>query len=82
VRYNSLECRWEGRKGWYDVTHRFPALIAAPPMLTGLAWHNLEQGAATMRAARLAGVPIALGSDVSLATGQALSSQALSSLGS
>jgi imidazolonepropionase-like amidohydrolase len=40
-----------------------------PPMLTGLAWHNLEQGAATMRAARLAGVPIALGSDVSLATG-------------
>jgi imidazolonepropionase-like amidohydrolase len=40
-----------------------------PPMLTGLAWHNLEQGAATLRAARLAGVPIALGSDVSLATG-------------
>jgi len=40
-----------------------------PPMLTGLARHNLEQGAASMRAARLAGVPIALGSDVSLATG-------------
>jgi len=40
-----------------------------PPMLTKLAWHNLEQGAASMRAARLAGVPIALGSDVSLATG-------------
>lgn len=40
-----------------------------PPMLTGLAWHNLEQGAASMRAARLAGVPIALGSDVSLTTG-------------
>jgi len=40
-----------------------------PPILTGLAWHNLEQGAASMRAARLAGVPIALGSDVSLATG-------------
>jgi len=40
-----------------------------PPMLSELAWHNLEQGAASMRAARLAGVPIALGSDVSLATG-------------
>jgi imidazolonepropionase-like amidohydrolase len=40
-----------------------------PPMLTGLARHNLEQGAASMRAARQAGVPIALGSDVSLATG-------------
>ena len=40
-----------------------------PPVLTGLAQHNLEQGAASMRAARLAGVPIALGSDVSLATG-------------
>ena len=40
-----------------------------PPMLSGLARHNLEQGAASMRAARQAGVPIALGSDVSLATG-------------
>ena len=40
-----------------------------PPVLTGLARHNLEQGAASMRAARQAGVPIALGSDVSLATG-------------
>jgi imidazolonepropionase-like amidohydrolase len=40
-----------------------------PPVLTGLAQFNLEQGAASMRAARLAGVPIALGSDVSLATG-------------
>ena len=40
-----------------------------PPMLSRLAWHNLEQGAASMRAARQAGVPIALGSDVSLATG-------------
>jgi imidazolonepropionase-like amidohydrolase len=40
-----------------------------PPMLTGLARHNLEQGAASMRAARQVGVPIALGSDVSLATG-------------
>jgi imidazolonepropionase-like amidohydrolase len=40
-----------------------------PPMLIRLARHNLEQGAASMRAARQAGVPIALGSDVSLATG-------------
>jgi imidazolonepropionase-like amidohydrolase len=40
-----------------------------PPMLSELARHNLEQGAASMRAARQAGVPIALGSDVSLATG-------------
>jgi imidazolonepropionase-like amidohydrolase len=40
-----------------------------PPMLSELARYNLEQGAASMRAARQAGVPIALGSDVSLATG-------------
>jgi imidazolonepropionase-like amidohydrolase len=40
-----------------------------PPMLTGLARHNLEEGAASMRAARQAGVRIALGSDVSLAAG-------------
>jgi imidazolonepropionase-like amidohydrolase len=35
-----------------------------PPMLVQLADHNLEQGAASMRAARDAGVKIALGSDV------------------
>src|SRR5260370_16103625 len=35
-----------------------------PPELVGLANHNLEQGAASMRAARDAGVKIALGSDV------------------
>jgi imidazolonepropionase-like amidohydrolase len=40
-----------------------------PPVLTELAHHNLDQGAASMRAARQAGVPIALGSDTSLATG-------------
>jgi len=40
-----------------------------PPVLTELAHHNLDDGAASMRAARQAGVPIALGSDVSLATG-------------
>jgi imidazolonepropionase-like amidohydrolase len=40
-----------------------------PPVLAELAQHNLEEGAASMRAARQAGVKIALGSDVSLATG-------------
>src|SRR5260370_16420911 len=40
-----------------------------PPVLSELAQHNLEQGAASMRAARQAGVKIALGSDVSLAVG-------------
>jgi Imidazolonepropionase and related amidohydrolases len=49
-----------------DAAHADPGM---PPVLTGLAQFNLEQGAASMRAARLAGVPIALGSDVSLATG-------------
>jgi imidazolonepropionase-like amidohydrolase len=37
-----------------------------PPALVELADHNLEQGAASMRAARDAGVKIALGSDMSL----------------
>ena len=37
-----------------------------PPELVALAERNLEQGAASMRAARDAGVKIALGSDVSL----------------
>jgi imidazolonepropionase-like amidohydrolase len=40
-----------------------------PPMLVELAWHNLNEGAASMRAARSAGVKIALGSDTSLAVG-------------
>jgi imidazolonepropionase-like amidohydrolase len=40
-----------------------------PPMLTELARHNLAEGAATMLAAKRAGVKIALGSDVSLGTG-------------
>jgi imidazolonepropionase-like amidohydrolase len=35
-----------------------------PPELVALAEHNLEQGAASMRAARDAGVKIALGSDI------------------
>ena len=40
-----------------------------PPMLVELAQHNLNEGAASMRAARSAGVKIALGSDTSLAVG-------------
>jgi imidazolonepropionase-like amidohydrolase len=40
-----------------------------PPMLVELAQRNLEEGAATIRAARRAGVKIALGSDTSLAVG-------------
>ena len=40
-----------------------------PPMLVELARHNLNEGAASMRAARSAGVKIALGSDTSLAVG-------------
>ena len=38
-------------------------------MLTELARHNLAEGSASLRAAQQAGVKIALGSDVSLATG-------------
>jgi imidazolonepropionase-like amidohydrolase len=40
-----------------------------PPVLVELAQHNLSQGAASMRAARNAGVKIALGSDTRLAVG-------------
>src|SRR5215831_5399169 len=40
-----------------------------PPVLIDLAHRNLDEGAASMRAARQAGVKIALGSDMSLATG-------------
>jgi imidazolonepropionase-like amidohydrolase len=40
-----------------------------PPVLAELAQRNLQEGAASMRAARQAGVKIALGSDMSLATG-------------
>ena len=40
-----------------------------PPVLSELAERNLAEGAATMRAARQAGVKIALGSDMSLAVG-------------
>jgi imidazolonepropionase-like amidohydrolase len=40
-----------------------------PPVLIDLAHRNLDEGAASMRAARQAGVKIALGSDMSLETG-------------
>jgi imidazolonepropionase-like amidohydrolase len=49
-----------------DAPHADPGM---PAVLTDLARHNLAEGAASMRAARAAGVKIALGSDVSLATG-------------
>jgi imidazolonepropionase-like amidohydrolase len=49
-----------------DAPHADPGL---PAVLNELAHHNLAEGAASMRAARQAGVKIALGSDVSLATG-------------
>ena len=39
------------------------------PMLAGLARSNIDDGAASLRAARNAGVKIAVGSDVSLGTG-------------
>jgi imidazolonepropionase-like amidohydrolase len=39
------------------------------PMLAGLARSNIEDGAASLQAARAAGVKIAVGSDVSLGTG-------------
>jgi len=45
-----------------------PRAPEMPPVLVRLADHNLEQGAASMRAARDAGVRIALGSDVHLGT--------------
>jgi len=45
------------------TAHRVPEM---PPELVALADHNIEQGAASMRAAREAGVKIALGSDMDL----------------
>jgi imidazolonepropionase-like amidohydrolase len=48
------------------ASHADPSM---PPVLSELARHNLREGAASMRAARQAGVKIALGSDMSLAAG-------------
>jgi imidazolonepropionase-like amidohydrolase len=46
-----------------------PAKPDMPPVLVELAQRNITEGAASMRAARSAGVKIALGSDTSLAAG-------------
>jgi len=46
-----------------------PAAPDMPPVLAELAQRNLREGAASMRAAHQEGVKIALGSDMSLATG-------------
>jgi imidazolonepropionase-like amidohydrolase len=46
-----------------------PAHPDMPPVLVELAQRNLNEGAASMRAARSAGVKIALGSDASVAVG-------------
>jgi imidazolonepropionase-like amidohydrolase len=57
--------------GWGEAID--PATAQAepemPPVLSELAELNLAEGAASMRAARQAGVKIALGSDMSLAVG-------------
>ena len=46
-----------------------PPVPPMPPVLTALARRNLAEGAATIRAARQAGVKIAAGSDISGGTG-------------
>jgi imidazolonepropionase-like amidohydrolase len=48
---------------------RAPSVPEMPPTLVELARSNLREGAASMRAARQAGVKIAVGSDVSAGTG-------------
>jgi len=63
-----------GQAGAGAVAEAEPAAGAEPdaqmtPMLADLARHNIEEGAATLQAAKRAGVKIALGSDVSLRTG-------------
>jgi imidazolonepropionase-like amidohydrolase len=62
--------------GFGDVIDPAALLVPAgkpnpdmPAVLAELAVHNLQEGSATMRAASQAGVKIALGSDMSLATG-------------
>jgi imidazolonepropionase-like amidohydrolase len=59
---------WMAGRGEADVEEAEPP-AAMTPMLTELARRNIDEGAASMRAARDAGVKIALGSDVSLGTG-------------
>ena len=59
---------WMAGPGDADATDAEPA-AEMTPMLAGLARRNIDEGAATLQAARQAGVKIALGSDVSLGTG-------------
>jgi imidazolonepropionase-like amidohydrolase len=59
---------WMAGLGEADVEEAEPP-VAMTPMLAELARRNIDEGATSMRAARDAGVKIALGSDVSLGTG-------------
>jgi imidazolonepropionase-like amidohydrolase len=59
---------WMAGRGGADGEESEPALQMTP-MLADLARRNIDDGAASMRAARDSGVKIALGSDVSLGTG-------------
>ena len=59
---------WMAGPGDADAEQTGPA-AEMTPMLAGVARRNVDEGAATLRAARDAGVKIALGSDVSLGTG-------------
>src|SRR5215471_18770897 len=59
---------WMAGHGDADTAAAGPA-AEMTPMLADLARRNIEEGAATLQAARQAGVKIALGSDVSLGTG-------------
>ena len=59
---------WMAGPGDADAEQAEPA-AEMTPMLADLARRNIDEGAATLRAARDAGVKIALGSDVSLGTG-------------
>jgi imidazolonepropionase-like amidohydrolase len=58
----------DGASGADAAAHAEPP-AEMTPMLAGLARSNIEDGAASLRAARDAGVKIAVGSDVSLGTG-------------
>jgi imidazolonepropionase-like amidohydrolase len=59
---------WMAGLGGADAGAAAEPAAEMTPMLAELARRNIEEGATTMRAARDAGVKIALGSDVSLGT--------------
>ena len=59
---------WMAGLGDADGQETGPVLEMTP-MLAGLARRNIDEGAASLRAARDAGVKIALGSDIRLGTG-------------